>query len=84
VKDTIYVIVNQRGFVKANKTPGFTLDQGERAFRVDIEVPNEAFQPPLLPKVTLTIPREALVTEIHADVDMGEGPTSGTPGVGGK
>jgi hypothetical protein len=77
VKDTIYVIVNRQGFVKANKTNNFQLAQGERGFRVDIEVPDEAFQPPLLPKVTLTIPREALITEVHGQVEMGAGPTNG-------
>lgn len=82
MKDTIYVIVNQRGFVKANKTNNFTLDQGERAFRLDLEVPNEAFQPPLLPKVTLTIPRDALITEVHGEVEMVPGPTNGNGGGG--
>lgn len=68
MKDTVYVIVNKVGFQRALKTDSFDLRPGERAFKLAIEVPDEAFAPQRLPTVRLMIPSDQLQTVIEAEI----------------
>jgi hypothetical protein len=70
MKDSIFIVVCSTGFVRANKTDNGQLKPGERAFRLDLEIPDEVFRPPQLPVVRMTIPRDALITELDVEAGM--------------
>lgn len=60
MKTSFYVIFDKNGFVKATKTDNFTLDRGQYASEIQLDVPDEAFQPVNVPRVQVTLPTEAL------------------------
>lgn len=73
MRTSFYVIFDKNGYVKATKTDNFTLDRGQYATEVEIEVPDEAFQPVNIPRVEVSIPTEALRRTFTANVVDGEG-----------
>lgn len=68
MKTQFYVIFDKNGFVKATKTDAFTLDRGQYATEVLLDVPDEAFQPINVPRVQVTLPVEAIRRTFEATV----------------
>ena len=60
MKDSLYIIVNKRGIDRTAKTGTFTLKPTERAFKLNISVPDQAFQGPAIVNINLDIPAERL------------------------
>lgn len=73
MKTQFYVIFDKNGFVKATKTDAFTLDRGQYASEIMLEVPDEAFQPINVPRVQVTLPAEAIRRTFEAVAVDGEG-----------
>lgn len=67
MKARVYLIFNARGFVRAAKgghryhevLP--TLAPGERAVRLEVQVPDSAFRPQGVIPATVTVPEGALI-----------------------
>lgn len=72
MRDRVWIIVCKEGFVRALKTDGFQLKSGERAFALDLEIPDAVFRPPSLPTVRMSIPESALITEITVEGEVVE------------
>lgn len=66
MKDTAHLIFNRRGIDRMAKGDGFTLKSGERAVRIEIDVPDEVFQPQPIPTIVMTVPQDALITRIES------------------
>ena len=74
MKTTFFVVFDKHGFVNAFKTDKFSLKAGQYGTEIELEVPDAAFKPVELPKVTMTIPAEALRRTFEATVvEGGEG-----------
>lgn len=67
MKDSIFLIMNSGGVVKMLKSNNFNLAAGERAVQVEVIVPDEFFQPPVVGKIKLEVPREALAAEVTVE-----------------
>ena len=66
MKTSFYVIFNESGFIQANKTDGFKQRPGEYACEVELEVPDEAFIKPPVPKIIMQIPADHIQRTITA------------------
>lgn len=71
MKDHVYLVVTKGGVDRMAKTDNFILKPGERAFRLTVEIADEAFRPARIPTVYLHVPAEAMTTEIVAELDGG-------------
>jgi hypothetical protein len=60
MRDTLYVIVNRQRIERTAKTDNFNLNPGERAFRLVVEIEDEAFATPQIPTIRMSIPMEQL------------------------
>ena len=69
MKARFYVVFDQLGFVQAFKTDRFELRQGQYATQIELDVPDEAFAPLNVPKVTISLPAEALRRTFEAQVE---------------
>lgn len=69
MKDRIFIVINKDGYVQTYKREGFNLAAGQKAFTLDLEVPDEAFKKPPMPRVTMKIPTEALTHVFDVEVD---------------
>ena len=67
MKASLYIIINRNGIDRTAKTTNFTLAPGEKAFRLDVEVPPEVFAPTHIPTVTLQINADALMSHVVAE-----------------
>lgn len=63
MKGHIYLVLTHRGVDRTCKTADFTLKPGERAVRLEVEVPDEAFAPVSVPTLKMKLPAEALIRE---------------------
>lgn len=68
MKDTYYLIFTRHGIDRMVKNAPTTLKATERAVRMDFEVSDEVFTPYSIPKVTITVPTEAVTRAIKAEV----------------
>ena len=68
MKDTVYIVVTRTGFDRALKRNDFTLKPDERAFALELEIPDEAFAQPPMRKIKMTLTRE----ELTAGMDVTE------------
>lgn len=70
MKDDVFLVVTKAGVSRMLKSPKFQLEAGERAVRVVVEVPDDVFEPVPVPTIHLSIPREALTTELQASEEL--------------
>ena len=75
MKDSIHIIVSRNRVERMLQTDRFELKPGERAFRLEVEIPDAAFNQPPVPRLKVLIPPEALVAEIEVEIVGQEGPT---------
>ncbi len=72
MKDTVHIVVSRAGFQRATKTDRIELKPGERYFPLELEVPDEAFAPPALPRVRMVITPAMLAGPIEVDLPSGD------------
>lgn len=70
MRDTVYLVFDRNGVDRMLKTDSFQLKAGERAVKVVLEIPQEAFQKPPIPTITLSVPVEAITTQIEAEASI--------------
>ena len=63
-----YIVVNAKGNVELRKTPKFDVPAGHVATRIEVEIPDEAFEPVPLATVRFVIPPSALRRTVEAEV----------------
>lgn len=69
MKDSIYVIVTKRGIDRQYKDHSrMTLNPGEKAIKVEIEVPDSVFSPTSIPTIRMSVPAEMMIHEIDLTV----------------
>jgi len=68
MKDTVHIVVTKNGVDRMMKTDNYRLKAGERAFKLEVEIPDAVFKPISIPTVKMTVPAEALSTVIEAEV----------------
>lgn len=72
MKDTCYIVFNSRGIARMNRKNAPSLNKGEFAVKIDLNVPAEVFAPPVTPTVALTVPIGAIrrAPEPTAEVEV--------------
>lgn len=63
----MYIVVAKQGVERMLKTGEFTLEPGEHAFRLDIEVDDQVFEPASLPMVRIFVPKESMSREVQVE-----------------
>lgn len=72
MKDSYFVIFNKRGIDRFTKTENFKLNAGEHAMQVELEVPDEVFRKPPIPKTRILVDPSQVVRNIGAETDEQE------------
>lgn len=67
MKDSIFLVLTRRGIDRTAKTTNFTLQPGERAVRVEIEVEDKAFAPSAIPTIRMHVPADQLIQQIEVE-----------------
>lgn len=72
MNDVAYVVFSKTGIDRLVKRLPIQLKPGEKAFVLNVEIPDEVFAPPPMPTVRMTIPKEALIHEISVQAEPEE------------
>jgi len=68
MKDTYFLIFTKHGIDRMVKNAPTTLKATERAIQMNFEVSDEVFTPFSIPKVSVTVPTEAVTRTIQAEI----------------
>lgn len=65
MKTELYLVFDQWGYVKAFKTEKVSLNAGQRAIRLQVTIPDEAFSPAGVPTLSADVPLAMLLRPVE-------------------
>ena len=68
---TAFLRISSNGNVELLKREGMSLSPRQVGFELSLEVPDEAFAPPTLPKIQVSVPLDALIRPLNVSVEPG-------------